>query len=136
VRTFVIGIGDAATLPSVNGIAAAGGTDAAKLIDTTKNVNQQFLSAMGEVRDTATGCLFTAPSGDPSMVGVEYTPGGGGPAQAFDQAASEGACPWGGDGWYYDNNANPKTITLCGASCSKLSADPTGQLSLLTGCAP
>jgi hypothetical protein len=136
VRTFVIGIGDAAALPSMHGIAAAGGTESARLLDTTKDVSQQFLNAMGDIRRSATGCVYTAPPGDSGKVSVEYTPGSGGAAQLFGRVLSKGACPWNGDGWYYDNNANPKTITLCASSCSKVSADSQGDVALLTGCTP
>ena len=62
--TFVIGVGP--SLSALNGIAAAGGTTSAFLVDTSANVNQQFLDAMNAIRNSASKPpnSLTAPSSD------------------------------------------------------------------------
>jgi len=46
----------------------------------------------------------------------------------------EGAAGCTGAGWYYDDPAAPTTITLCGASCSTVSADTEGRVDVTLGC--
>jgi hypothetical protein len=54
-------------------------------------------------------------------------------AQVFPYVASQAQCA--GDGCYYDNAAAPKQIILCPSSCTKVSADTTGKIDILLGCA-
>jgi hypothetical protein len=136
VMTFVIGVGP--SLSSLNGIAAAGGTTAAFLVDTGGNVNQQFLDAMNAIRHAALGCQYQIPtpsSGTPDFgeVNVVYQPMGGS-AQTFPNVMGLASCPANGNGWYYDNPANPTQIILCPASCSLVEADMTGEVDVTLGC--
>ncbi len=138
VLTFVIGVGASTT--ALNGIAAAGGTTSAFLVDTTQNVNQQFLDALNKIRGTALGCNYTIPlptSGTPNFgeVNVEYTPGSGGPAILIPQVNGASSCPATGDAWYYDNPNAPTQIVLCPGTCKTLEADKNGDLQVLLGCA-
>jgi hypothetical protein len=137
ILTFVIGVG--ASTGNLNSIAAAGGTNTAFFVDTTKNVNQQFLQALNTIRGTALGCTYKIPlptSGTPdySSVNVEYTPGGGGSPQLIPQVPNKAACPSSGNAWYYDNPSAPTQIILCDATCSTITADATGEVDVLTGC--
>ena len=137
IMTFVIGVGS--SLPSLNGIAAAGGTTSAFLVDTGGNVNQQFLAAMNAIRGAALGCKYQIPvptSGSPNYgeVNVVYTPGSGS-SQTLPYVMSQSACPAMGNGWYYDNAANPTQIILCDPTCSTVEADQGGSVSIYLGCA-
>jgi len=137
IRTFVIGVGS--SLSALNGIAAAGGTTSAFIVDTTQNVNQQFLDALNSIRGTALGCQYTLPTPDAgtintNQVNVQYTPGSGGAAETIPNVAGASACPGSGDAWYYDNPSAPSQIILCPNTCTTVSADSTGQVDILTGC--
>jgi hypothetical protein len=136
ILTFVVGVGS--SLANLNGIAAAGGTTSAFLVDTNANVNQQFLAAMNAIRHAALGCQYTIPvptSGAPDFgaVNVVYTPAGGS-GQWFPKVMGKASCPAMGDGWYYDDPANPKTIILCDTTCMKVQGDTTGQVDITLGC--
>jgi hypothetical protein len=136
VMTFVIGVGP--SLASLNGIAAAGGTTQAFLVDTGGNVNQQFLDAMNAIRHAALGCNYSIPvptNGSPNYgeVNVVYQPQGGN-AQTFPNVANQAACPANGNGWYYDNPAAPTQIILCPASCMLVEGDMTGEVDVTLGC--
>lgn len=136
VMTFVIGVGP--SLSSLNGIAAAGGTTQAFLVDTGGNVNQQFLDAMNAIRHAALGCQYQIPtptSGTPDFgeVNVVYQPMGAN-AQTFPNVMNQASCPANGNGWYYDDPTNPTQIILCPASCSLVEADMTGEVDVTLGC--
>jgi hypothetical protein len=137
VLTFVIGVGS--SLANLNGIAAAGGTQHAFLVDTGGNVNQQFLDAMNAIRHAALGCEYAIPTptggGTPDYgtVNVVYTPSGQ-PAQTFPYVMSKAQCPASGDGWYYDNAANPTKIILCDSTCTRIEADTMGEVDVTLGC--
>jgi hypothetical protein len=138
ILTFVIGVGS--SLTALNGIAKAGGTDQAFLVDTGQNVDQQFLDAMNAIRGAALGCTYLIPppkpgeSVDYNKVNVIYTPGDGTPAQTLGKVNGEANCPPGGDGWYYNDELNPSTILLCESTCSKVAADSKGQVDVAVGC--
>ena len=137
ILTFVIGVGP--SLSSLNGIAAAGGTTQAFLVDTGGNVNQQFLDAMNAIRHDALGCQYVIPTptdgSTPNFdeVNVVYQPMGGN-AQTFPNVMDLASCPANGDGWYYDDPANPTQIILCPASCTLVEGDMTGEVDVTLGC--
>jgi hypothetical protein len=138
VLTFVIGVGS--SLTALNGIAKAGGTDQAFLVDTGQNVDQQFLDAMNAIRGAALGCTYLIPAPKPgevvdfNKVNVIYTPGDGAPAQTIGKVNGEASCPPNGDGWYYNDEQNPSTILLCASTCAKVAADSKGQVDVAVGC--
>lgn len=138
VLTFVVGVGT--SLTALNGIAAAGGTGQALLVDTNQNVNQQFLDALNKIRGAALSCSYLIPKptmGTPNFdsVNVQYTPGDGGATAVFPKVKDKASCPAAGNAWFYDDNAAPKQILLCDATCDKVSADTKGQIDILLGCA-
>jgi hypothetical protein len=138
ILTFVIGVGP--SLMALNGIAAAGGTTQAFLVDTGGNVNQQFLDAMNAIRGAALGCQYQIPlpvDGTPNYqeVNVVYTPSGGGAPVTFPYVASKADCPAAGNAWYYDDANNPTHILLCDATCTLVEADVMGSVSITLGCA-
>jgi hypothetical protein len=137
VRTYVIGVG---MLPFLNDLAVAGGTGAPFFVDTNANAQQDFLNAMNSIRGAALSCAYLippAPAGemiDYNAINVQYTPTGGMPI-LIPKAQSQAACPASGMAWYYDNNSPPQQILLCPATCSQISADTSGQVDVLVGCA-
>jgi hypothetical protein len=139
VRTFVIGVGE--LLTNLNGIAAAGGTSQAFLVDTSADVTQQFLAALTAIRGAALGCTYRIPAPsdagatDPTKVNVQYTPGDGGVAQIVPQVPDAAHCPATGDGWYYVDPLSPTQIVLCPATCTVVSADAHGVVDVVVGCA-
>jgi Mg-chelatase subunit ChlD len=138
ILTFVIGVGS--SLSNLNGIAAAGGTSKAFIVDPNGNTSTQFLDALNKIRGTALGCNYKIPvpgnggTLDYGTVNVEYTPGGGGGPVTIPKVADKASCPGTGDAWYYDNNAQPTQILLCDSSCNKATADATAQVNIVIGC--
>ena len=136
IPTFVIGVGS--SLSNLNGIAMAGSSMNAFLVDTSSNVNQQFLDAMNAIRGAALGCVYTIPTGsgpvDYSQVNIVYQPGNGGQPETLPYVTSKANCPSSGNGWYYDNPAAPTQIILCDSSCSGIEVDMTGQVDITLGC--
>jgi hypothetical protein len=136
ILTFVIGVGS--SLTNLNGIAAAGGTTSAFLVDTNGNANQQFLNALNQIRGTALVCNYAIPlptTGNPDYnnVTVTYHPSSGG-TKTIPHVMDMAMCPASGDGWYYDNNASPMSIILCKPTCSTVTADQTGEVDIYTPC--
>ena len=137
IMTFVIGVGDSLTI--LNGIAAAGGSGMAYLVDANANAQAEFLAAMQDIQGKALPCAFGIPEPmmgdtiDYNEVNVEYTPSGGGMPQTIPKVNSEAECPPTG-GWYYDDASPPSQILLCPASCDQLSADTEGEVKIVLGC--
>jgi hypothetical protein len=137
IKTFVIGVGS--SLTALNGIAAAGGTTNAFIIDANQNASAEFLKAMNEIRGAALSCSYLIPQPpagediDYNAINVQYTPAGG-PPTLIPQVSSLAGCPADGFAWYYDNAGAPKQIVLCPSTCSKVSLDIQGQVDVLVGC--
>jgi hypothetical protein len=137
IRTFVIGVGS--SLSALNGVAAAGGTGAAFIVDTSRNVNQQFLDALNTIRGTALGCQYSIPHPahgqvDLTRVNVAYTPGGSSTPQTIGNVPDAASCPANGDAWYYNDPVSPTQIVLCPRTCDVVSADTSGEVDVVTGC--
>lgn len=138
VKTYVIGVGS--SLTNLNGIAAAGGTGQAYLVDTGGNAQDQFLQAMNAIRGQALSCAYLIPQPpagetiDYGAINVQYTPEGGMP-EVIPQVASPAACPNDGSkAWYYDGQTPPQQILLCSSTCSAISGDAKGRIDVLVGC--
>jgi hypothetical protein len=138
VRTYVIGVGDLAA--ALDGIAAAGGTGQAYLVDANAGAQDQFLKAMNEIRGAALSCAYLIPPPpanemiDYGAINVQYTPDGGKP-ELMPKVSSPAGCPADGLAWYYDNKMPPQQILLCPSTCNTISADKKGQIDVLVGCA-
>jgi hypothetical protein len=138
ILTFVIGVGT--SLTALNGIANAGGTNQAFIVDPNGNTAQQFLDALNKIRGTALGCTYQipVPKGggqlDFNTVNVKYTPSGG-QTVTIPKVADKASCPASGEAWYYDNNAAPTQIILCDATCKEVAADSNAQVAVAVGCA-
>ncbi len=134
ILTFVIGVGTETA--NLNGIAMAGGTGTAFIVDTSMNINQQFLDALNKIRGAALGCQYKIPV--PKSGNVNFQQGerpvhpGNGKPEVVPQVPDKAHCPSSGDAWYYDNASNPTEILLCTTTCGTVSAG--GELDVLTGC--
>lgn len=139
VRTYVIGVGTSLTF--LNGLAAAGGTNQAFLVDANANAQQEFLQAMNAIRGAALSCAYlipTPPTGemiDYNAINVQYTPSSG-MAELIPKVSSLAGCPPDNSSkaWYYDANNPPQQILLCPTTCGQISADTMGQVDVLVGC--
>jgi Mg-chelatase subunit ChlD len=134
ILTFVIGVGTETA--NLNGIAMAGGTKSAFIVDTSMNISAQFLAALDKIRGAALGCQYKIPvpmtgSVDDSKVNVQFTPSGG-KSELVPHVADAAHCPTTGDAWYYDNPSSPTQILLCTTTCGTVSSG--GEVDVLTGC--
>ncbi len=66
------------------------------------------------------------------QVNVQYTTQGAMP-QGLLQVSNEAACGT-RSGWYYDNDADPKQILACPATCGALQNDVQAKIDVLFGC--
>ena len=115
VQTFVVGVGR--QLGVLDGIARAGGTDRAVLVDVAANADVQFLSALTQIRKDALGCDFEVPppvvlqaDGGRSVVdgtraSVVFEPTEGAPV-LFPLVADVAACGT-GPGWFFSSGSSP-----------------------------
>ncbi|NUP04745.1 MAG: hypothetical protein HOW73_01660 [Polyangiaceae bacterium] len=137
VLTFVIGVGG--SVGALNGIAQAGGTNQAFMIDQDPDVQQAFLDALNTIQGQAIPCAFLIPEPPPGEdinfdeVNVHYTPSEG-MAGNIPYVESEAQCPASGLAWHYDDPANPTQIVLCPGACSTISADTGGVVKIVVGC--
>jgi hypothetical protein len=135
ISTFVIGVGS--DLTALNGIAMAGGTGTATLVDTGTNAQQQFLDALDAARKSAIPCDFTIPTGsnvDPTETNVEYVAGAGG-SQTFVFVGDAAGCSKAPtNGWYFDDPVTPTKVSLCQAACDTVKMDDLGQVNVVFGC--
>jgi hypothetical protein len=137
IPTFVIGVGS--SLSNLNGIASAGGSQMAYLVDTTSNVDQQFLMAMNQIRHAALGCTYAIPTSsngpiDYNHVNIVYQPGNGSSPVTLPYVMTKANCPASGNGWYYDNPQMPTQVMLCDSSCTTIEVDQTGKVDITLGC--
>src|SRR6185369_12845341 len=108
-------------------IAKAGGTTKGIFVADGANTKKDLLDALGAIRGQVLDCDFAMPTPkadqvvDPTLINVNYTPGGG-MKSTLPQVANEGACA-SASGWYYDNPVNPTRITLCKSTCDAVTAD-------------
>lgn len=140
IPTFVIGVGP--NLANLNAMAVAGGTTKAFLIEGA-DVQKLFLDALKEITGQANrlSCSYGVPAPplgqtlDPKKVNVRFT-GGEPPKDLYIiQVGDKGSCGAQG-GWYYDDPAAPKSITLCDSSCQMVNqAGAKAEIAVLFGCA-
>jgi hypothetical protein len=137
ILTFVIGVGGSTS--ALDGIAAAGGTGQAFMIDQDPDVQQAFIAALEAIQGQALPCAYLIPEPEPGetldfgKVNVSYTPDGG-MAEQLPKVVSEADCPPGELAWYYDDNAAPTQILLCPDTCAALSQDTAGTVEIVLGC--
>jgi hypothetical protein len=134
IPTYVLGIGRA--LSNLNEIAAAGGTDAAYLVDGDRN---SVLEALNAIRGQAViPCelqIPPPPEGEvlaTNQVNLVICDAAGEVVVTYYVETAEG-CQDEQGGWYYDDPANPSRILLCEPTCETVSM-PGAQLYYSIGC--
>jgi hypothetical protein len=135
IATYVIGVGP--SLQNLNSIAAAGGTGQALMVPVNDpgQTTASFQSALEKIRSATLSCVFgmpKAPDGqqlDADRVNVIFTKGTG---QEVTLGYSADCAN--GQGWRYDNRANPTKVELCPASCGAVQADGKGKMTVAFGC--
>lgn len=134
VRTYVIGIAEVSAL-TIELIAGAGGgksfaIDAGDAVP----VAAKMITALDAIKQDFVSCTLALPNQDifdPSKAVLTYTPGAGAPI-TVTEVANLAACA--GNGWYYDNPADPTSVTLCPTTCSAVKADTNGTVELKIDC--
>lgn len=135
ISVFLIGVG--AELSALNGIAQAGGTTQASLVDTGGNAQQAFLKALDNARKEAIPCDVAIPAGstvDPNKMNVTYTPAGSAAQQLVFVGDATGCSKASQNGWYFDDPKQPTKVTLCPAACDVAKADDRSQIDVVFGC--
>lgn len=132
VKTYVIGIGNVATL---NQIAAAGGTASAQIvaIGSPTKTKDDFLKTLEKIRGAELPCELAIPK-PPAGETLDF----GKVNLSLDAGGKTGDLPQGADctgtaGWRYDDAKAPTKILLCPSTCS--AAKGGGKLAVSFGCA-
>jgi len=136
VKTFVIGVGD--DLTALDQFAQAGGTGRAILVNARQNADVAFLDALTQIRRDALGCQFAVP-GVTTIIRdkaqVRFEPDDGSGTQIFPRVDSRDACG-DGEGWFFDDPADPRTLILCDQTCETVTQGKTGVLNVEFACSP
>lgn len=146
IKTFVIGVMAPSEVtqatPTLNQIAAAGGTGQATVLGASATTVTDFIAALQKVRGASLPCEVALPvptNGTPdyAKVNVVYTDSKTGNANVVDYVGDAASCDAAKGGWYYDvkpANGKPTKVVLCPATCAKVQGDPTGKLDVVQGC--
>lgn len=145
VSTFVIGVfgpADTTAQQNLNQIAVAGGTDAAFMVDTSRDVTMQFLAALNQIRATKLACEYLLPeppagqSLDFSRINVDFSSGAN--SERVLAVRSEADCDPATGGWYYDQDPStggmPTKISICPATCARFESAKEGAVQIKLGC--
>jgi von Willebrand factor type A domain len=139
IRTFVIGVpGSEADSRTLSRIAQAGGTARANC-DPEKNCHFDVSSggdfslglrqALSSIVGQTLSCDVPVPAGDLNLLNVLYKPQNRDRILVLQDTRD---CDGGANGWQFAENKT--RIRLCGDICSRVKADPGGQLSVVVGC--
>ncbi len=100
-----------------------------------------FISALQQIQQAVLGCTFAVPAPsqgllDPDTVAVDYDANGSSPppAEELTRVSDAAGCTGANNEWHYDNNANPTTIQLCPATCTRVQADPNASVQVRIAC--
>jgi hypothetical protein len=143
VRTFVVGVfdpEDTAGRDNVNQLARAGGTEQGAFIDSSGDVDQQFLDALRAIESGRLGCELQLPA---SQVQLDYFKvnlrfSDGTRSQQLPFVRDGAGCDANPSGWHYDVDASqsrPSSIQVCPGVCTQIQAAASAQVQLQLGCA-
>jgi hypothetical protein len=144
IPTFVIGVfgptdGDAPG--NLDAIASAGGSERAFIVDTSRDVTQQFLDALNQIRGSRLGCEFLIPEPgggealDYTQINVQFSSAAG-TTPLFFVGNSAAACETSG-GWYYDTDpaiAPPSRVIMCPTTCQTIAGTTDASVQIQLGC--
>lgn len=149
VPTYVIGVknppleddeGNAApdTVSNLTGVAEAGGTETAFIIDTgdPAKTSADFATAVEKIRGVAVACNLVVPKPpdgrtfEKDHVTVSTGSGADETPLTYDAScATDGA-------WHYDDLDKPTEVVLCPATCARVQADSKAELHVGFTCQP
>jgi Mg-chelatase subunit ChlD len=142
VRTFVVGVfqpGDTSSVANVNQIAKAGGTDQAAFIDSSADVDQQFLDALRAIESGQLGCEFQLPASNAPLdyfkVNLQFSDAS--TSQQLPYVRDRAGCDANPAGWHYDvdpNQSTPSSIQVCPNVCTQIKAATAAKIQLQLGC--
>lgn len=132
IKTYVIGVGN---VPTLNQIAAAGGTTSAVVVNLANPAQTQtdFVAAVQKIRGAALPCELELPKAkegetlDYAKVNLNLTSSAGLSELSYSKDCSNT------QGWRYDDAAKPSKVILCQKTCD--TAKEGGKLSVTLGCA-
>lgn len=135
ISTYVIGVGP--SLDKLNAVAAAGGTNAAIMVDVSDptQTKTKIEQALATIRQQEVSCDFSippAPQGqelDPFAVNVVLEKADG--SQTVVGYSKDCSIA---NGWRYDNPAAPTRISLCSSACDAARTSTQGKVSIAFGC--
>lgn len=136
-RTYAIGL-TGSREADMDQIAMSGGTAQGIFVADGTNTTQDLITALADIRGAILDCDFAMPVPKPgvevlpSLINVNFTPGGG-MMSTLPQVSGESACA-ATPGWYYDNPKDPSRIILCKSTCDTVTGDPMASLEILLGC--
>jgi hypothetical protein len=82
-------------------------------------------------------CQLPVPTGngtDPSKFAVRISTPSGTPT-TLERVTDASKCAAFPQGWYFDNNDNPKTVLLCAGACGTVREKTSSKMEALVGCA-
>lgn len=104
---------------------------------------QNFIPAFNDMAEaviehTQISCTFDIPDPPNSIIvpdetNVDFIPTQGSTPQAIYNVQSGADCTING-GWYFDNNTNPTSITLCPTTCDNVKQSTEGSVRVKYGC--
>jgi hypothetical protein len=158
IQTFVIGVfadsEQASAQMNLDQIAKAGGSDQAFVVTSGGDVQQEFLTALNDIRSARLSCEFQLPtpaSGsmlDLTQVNVELTTGVSNGSAGMNAAGSAGTsgmsselyyvtptgCTGADDEWHYDQEPKATKLVACPKTCDMLKMTKNAQVSVKLGC--
>jgi len=143
ITTYVIGVenppieGAPDTVSNLNGVAEAGGTGTAFLIQTGDPgaTSTQFAGVIESIRGAAISCELAMPEPPAGQtlatdqVNVTYTSGAVATPYFYDPTCTSA------NSWHYDDALQPTAVVLCPNDCSTVMADPNAGIVVEFGCA-
>lgn len=142
IKTFVIGVEMAMNFVNINnlhGMAAAGGTNQAFIVNPNQDMSAQFAAALEAIRGAAMQCEFKIPTTgamlDYDQVNVVYTAVNNTEHTVYYVGDISQCDPING-GWFYDTDpkqTKPTKILLCPQSCDFMQQHG-GKIDIEIGC--
>jgi hypothetical protein len=120
------------TVSNLTGVAEAGGTGAAFIIDTGEpaKTTAAFQTAVDQIRGVAISCSLDVPKPpdgrtfEKDHVLVSYTSGSTETELVYDAECT------GERGWHYDDLDEPSQVALCPSTCATVQADAAAALAV------
>jgi hypothetical protein len=136
-RTFVLGVGP--STGNLDAIAAAGGTW--KAFMATSSSADELSKALNSIRaqmTTSVSCTYPLPAAlstlDYEAATIATSVGAAGAPRVGNRITNYSDCEGMADGWYFDDIAQPTSVTLCPAACEPLAQENGSSISIDVPC--